>query len=67
MGIVMQLLIEPANFRTTPHRENGWRGRKLARDIQSQHEPFVKQVGRLSLATSRIVRVDMHVDMDGLV
>jgi hypothetical protein len=45
MGIVMQLLIERANFRITPRRENSWRGRKLARDIQSQHEPFVNQVG----------------------
>jgi hypothetical protein len=25
MGIVMQLLIDRANFRTTPRRENGWR------------------------------------------
>jgi hypothetical protein len=33
MGIVMQLLIERANFRTTPRRESGWRGRKLAANI----------------------------------
>jgi len=25
----MQLLIERANFRTKPHREDCWRGRKL--------------------------------------
>src|SRR5258708_22602067 len=35
-GIVMQLLIERANFRTKPRRENGWRGRKLAHNTQSQ-------------------------------
>jgi hypothetical protein len=29
----MQLLIEPANFRITPRRENCWRGRKLTADI----------------------------------
>jgi hypothetical protein len=33
MGIVMQLLIEPANFRITPRRESDWRGRKLATNI----------------------------------
>jgi hypothetical protein len=67
MGIVMQLLIERANFRTTPRRENCWQGRKLARDIQSQHEPFVNHVGATELAASRVVCVDMHIDVDNLV
>jgi len=41
MGIIMQLLIDHANFRTTPGRENDWQGREQTRDTQSHPEPFV--------------------------
>jgi hypothetical protein len=41
MGIIMQLLIDRANFRTTPGRENDWQGREQTRDTQSHPEPFV--------------------------
>src|SRR5437899_4581261 len=40
----VQLLIETCEFPNTPRRENGRRGRKLTRVIQSQQEPFVNML-----------------------
>ena len=68
----MQLLIERANFRITPRRENGWRGRKLTRAhsiptrtvCQLRREVFdAKPKGHFNEWSS----IDIHIDADSLV